>query len=106
MSHRDRVCKGGSFEETAMRDKIHGKPGLVNRPSRAEEAPVPLGKPGKGKMPGEKIRKQETARSEPGVMSKSPRPTRPLPAAQAGGGESEALVDAAELSRQMAEIAR
>ena len=89
-----------------MSDTIHGKPGAATRPPSDKEAPLPLRKRGKGKMPSAKGRQKDAVLGKPGIVSAPPsRPTAPSPAADARRGESEPLLDPAELSKQIAEIA-
>ena len=89
-----------------MSDTIHGKPGGATRPPSDKEAPLPLRKRGKGKMPAAKGRQKDAVLGKPGIVSAPPsRPTAPSPAADARRGESEPLLDPAELSKQIAEIA-
>src|SRR5436309_9826085 len=85
-----------------MSDTIRGKSGVATRPSPDKEAPVPLTKRGKGKMPAQKGRKNDRAASKPDDVS---RPAPPSPAAEARKEGSEPLPDSAELSKQIAEIA-
>jgi len=87
-----------------MNDASDGKPGAATRPSPDEQTPpTPRSQ---GRRPAEKGRKKDAVLSKPGVASvPPPGPKPPPPAAEARVGEIEALPDAAELSRQMAEIA-
>jgi polyhydroxyalkanoate synthase len=89
-----------------MSDTIHGKPGVATRPPSDKEAPLPLRKRGKGKMPAAKGRQKDAVLGEPGIVSAPPsRPIAPSPAADAGREDPEPLLDPAELSKQIAEIA-
>jgi polyhydroxyalkanoate synthase subunit PhaC len=103
----DQVYNGGSLEETAMKDASHGKPGAATRPSRDEpKLRIPPGRRSRERTPPEKGLKKDAAGSK--LLLASALPSRPIPssaAAEARRGESEALPDSAELSRQMAEIA-
>ncbi|MBV8507907.1 MAG: hypothetical protein JOZ11_19155, partial [Alphaproteobacteria bacterium] len=89
-----------------MSDTIHGKPGVANRPSADKEVPLPLRRRGKGKMPAAKGWEKEAVPSKPDdVSAPPPGPTPPSPAAKVRKAGSEPLPDAAELSKQIAEIA-
>ena len=89
-----------------MSDTTQRKAGVATRPLSDKEAPLPLEKRGKGKMPAAKGRQKDAVLSKPGIVSAPPsRPSAPSPAAEARRGEPEPLLDAAELSKQTAEIA-
>jgi polyhydroxyalkanoate synthase len=89
-----------------MSDTTHRKAGVATRPPSDKEAPLPLEKRGKGKMPAAKGGQKDAVLSKPGIVSAPPsRPSAPSPAAEARRGEPEPLLDAAELSKQTAEIA-
>jgi polyhydroxyalkanoate synthase len=89
-----------------MSDTTHRKAGVATRPPSDKEAPLPLEKRGKGKMPAAKRRQKDAVLGKPGIVSAPPsRPGAPSPAAEARRGEREPLLDPAELSKQTAEIA-
>src|SRR5438132_2062291 len=90
-----------------MSDASHGKPGAATRPSPEEpKVRIPPGRRSPGRTPAQKGRKKDAAGSKLAPASvPPPRPTPPAPAVEARRGESEALPDAAELARQMTEIA-
>src|ERR1700720_1945885 len=89
-----------------MSDTTQRKAGVATRPLSDKEAPLPLEKRGKGKMPAAKRRQKDAVLGKPGIVSAPPsRPGAPSPAAEARRGEREPLLDPAELSKQTAEIA-
>jgi polyhydroxyalkanoate synthase subunit PhaC len=89
-----------------MSDTTQRKAGVATRPPSDKEAPLPLDKRGKGKMPAAKGRQKDAVLSKPGIVSAPPsRPSAPSPAAEARRAEREPLLDPAELSKQTAEIA-
>jgi len=90
-----------------MNDASHGKPGAATRPPRDEpKLRIPPARRSRERTSAEKGLKKDAAGSKPAPASAPPsRPTPSAPDAEARRGESEALPDSAELSRQMAEIA-
>src|ERR1700726_82273 len=89
-----------------MSDTTQRKAGVATRPPSDKEAPLPLAKRGKGKMPAAKGRQKDAVLSKPGIVSAPPsRPSAPSPAAETTKGEGAPLPESAELSKQIAEIA-
>ena len=90
-----------------MSDASHGKPGAATRSSPEEpKVRIPPRRRSPGRTPAQKGRKKDATGSKLAPASvPPPRPTPSAPAVEARRGESEALPDAAELSRQMTEIA-
>src|SRR5437016_217883 len=90
-----------------MSDASHGKPGAATRSSPEEpKVRIPPGRRSPGRTPAQKGRKKDATGSKLAPASvPPPRPGPPPPSPEALGGQAEALPDAAELSRQMAEIA-
>src|SRR5580700_8365510 len=57
-----------------MSDTTQRKAGVATRPLSNKEAPLPLEKRGKGKMPAAKRRQKDAVLSKPGIVSAPPAP--------------------------------